>query len=106
MPKRFAFPKPSEATKRFAALLEAEMMRWPDVRTGRMFGMVSVYRGSEIFAMLPASRALESPDCIMIKATATPTTATTKWEPIKLHSEADLTNALGLLEEAYARTGT
>ena len=54
--RRFTFPKISDEMKRYAALLEAELKRWPEVHTGKMFGMVSVYRGDRIFALLPASR--------------------------------------------------
>ncbi len=108
-PRRFTFPRPSDEMKRFAALLEAEVMRWPGVRTGKMFGMVSLYRGDAIFALLPATRSLEGATSIMIKREAPAGQKAPakgeghKWKPLEVHSDADLGEALLRLEEAYAR---
>ena len=101
--KRFTFPKISEEMKRFAALLEAEVKRWPGVRTGKMFGMVSVYRGDRIFALLPASRGLEGANSIMIKRERPAGSEGKKWDSLEVLSEADLPLALRKLDEAYSK---
>ena len=101
--KRFTFPKFSEEMRRFAALLEGEVKRWPGVRTGKMFGMVSVYRGDRIFALLPATRSLEGANSIMIKRERPAESEGKKWESLEVVSEADLGSALRLLDEAYIR---
>jgi hypothetical protein len=64
---RPTFPKPDEEMARRATLLADEMRRWPDVRLGKMFGMTCVYRGGTIFALLPATRALERANAIAIR---------------------------------------
>ncbi len=94
--KRPTFAKVSDGTKRNAALLEAELTRWPEVRTGKMFGMVSLYRKDVIFALLPATRNLRSPNSIMVKLNRRE-----KWESVELNSEADIANVLKRLDEAY-----
>jgi hypothetical protein len=99
--KRPTFPKPSDEMKRFAALLEAEVQRWPGVRTGAMFGMVSVYRGKRIFALLPATRSLYAADSIMVKRSVAAKREGGKWQTVPVQSEADLPNALKQLGDAY-----
>ena len=101
--KRFTFPKISEEMKRFAVLLEQEVKRWPEVRTGKMFGMVSVYRGDRIFALLPASRSLEGANSIMIKRERPAESEGKKWDSLEVLSEADLATALARLNEAYSK---
>jgi len=106
---RFTFPKISAEMKRYAALLEAELKRWPNVRTGKMFGMVSVYRGDRIFALLPATRSLEGANSIMIKVERRGSQGRPeeregkKWDAVEILTEADLTAALDRLQQAYAR---
>ena len=101
--KRFTFPKISDEMKRYAALLEAELKRWPEVRTGKMFGMVSVYRGDHIFALLPASGGLEGAHSIMIKCERPAESEGKKWDSLEILTEADLAIALSRLDEAYRR---
>ncbi len=99
--KRPTFAKVSDETKRLAALLEAELTRWPEVRTGKMFGMVSVYRNETIFALLPATRGLWSPNSIMVKPQRPAKREGEKWESVELNSEADLGTVLKRLDRAY-----
>jgi hypothetical protein len=101
--KRFTFPKATEEMKRFAVLLENELKRWPEVRTGKMFGMVSIYRGDRIFALLPASRGLEGANSIMIKRERPAEREGKKWDSLEILSEADLAMALARLDEAYSK---
>jgi hypothetical protein len=70
MPKRPKLVLPSEETKHIAALLERELMQWPDVSVRPMFGMHAVYHGAAIFAALPDKRAMRKPasDCVQAAA--------------------------------------
>ena len=45
-------PRASEEIKRFASLLENEILAWPGVNSRPMFGFTGLYR-SKIFAALP-----------------------------------------------------
>jgi hypothetical protein len=67
MPNRPKLVLPSEETKHIAALLERELMQWPDVSVRPMFGMHAVYHGAAIFAALPDKRAMRSPRAIAYK---------------------------------------
>ena len=60
-------PKPTEETRRAAALLAEELLSWPGVTERPMFGMRCFYRSGIVFAMLPDKRALERPDAIGYK---------------------------------------
>ena len=91
------------AVDAFAVLLEDEVKRWPEVRTGKMFGMVSVYRGDRIFALLPASRSLEGANSIMIKRERPAESEGKKWDSLEVLSEADFASALTRLDEAYSK---
>jgi hypothetical protein len=104
--KRPTFPKISEEMKRFSALLEGELKRWPGVRTGKMFGMVSVYRGDCIFAFLPVTRGLEGANSIMVKLEQPAKSEGKKWESLEVLTEADLAPALARLQRAYDKAGT
>ena len=101
--KRPTFAKVSDEMRRHAALLEAELKRWPEVRTARMFGMVSVYRNDVIFALLPATRSLWFPNSIMVKPQRPAKREGEKWQSVDLNSEADLANVLQRLDEAYRK---
>ena len=64
---RPALVRISEEMKQWSALLGAELERWPGVRAKPMFGLVGFYRGRNIFAALPRTRALHSADSILFK---------------------------------------
>lgn len=63
-PKLF---KISDEMKEWCGLLGAELVTWPGVRIKPMFGLVSYYRGGKIFAALPRTRAVNSPESIIFK---------------------------------------
>ena len=102
----------SEELKEWAGMLAAEVATWPRVRTKPMFGLVSFYRGSKIFAALPRTRALTSPHSIIFKfhhetaATrkarrALHANAAAKWVSFELRAPEDLSEALQWLDLAY-----
>jgi mRNA-degrading endonuclease toxin of MazEF toxin-antitoxin module len=100
--QRPALPLATDEAKRMAALLAAEMLRWRDVRLGKMFGLVSVYRGDVFFAWLPATRGFQTPHGVAIKLNPG-TLGEKKWERIEVASESDLRVALERLEKAYEK---
>jgi hypothetical protein len=50
-------PKISEEMKQWSAMLGTELSDWPQVASKPMFGMTAYYRGAQIFAVLPKTRA-------------------------------------------------
>ena len=107
MKKRPAFTPVGEEMRRRSALLAAEVLRWPGVRVGKMFGMQSVYRGEVIFALLPGTRGLWEANAIMVKlygvgeAKKPRKREGEKWRSVPVVSDEDLTAALERLDEAY-----
>jgi hypothetical protein len=95
------FPRPSEEVRRLAALLADEMLRWPGVRLGSMFGMISVYRGKTIFAFLPGKRSLFAANAISIKHNNLQGRPGEKWTSFELEDESSLRDALRELDAAY-----
>jgi hypothetical protein len=53
-------PRISEEMKQWSAMLGVELSDWPQVSTKPMFGMTAYYRGEQIFAVLPKTRAFET----------------------------------------------
>jgi hypothetical protein len=99
MSRRPKLPPPSEATLHLASLVADEAARWPDVSLRPMFGMRALYRGAEIFALLPDKRALESPTAIAYKLPV----GSRKWRLLELEGPHQVAPALVHLEHAYRR---
>ena len=57
----------SEEMKRWAALLAEELSSWPRVSERPMFGFRSFYRGNQIFAAVPRTRAIGSPNSVIFR---------------------------------------
>jgi hypothetical protein len=106
--------------KHWAAMLGAELERWPGVMTRPMFGFLSFYRGKNIFAALPKTRAMGSPNSFIfrlpedspLKARAkkdprvgSSEMARARWLTFEMQSEADLRDALTWLDRAYLAAG-
>ena len=103
--------------KQWSALLGAELERWPGVSTKPMFGFVSFYRGRNIFAALPKTRAMHSANSIIFKLRRTSRQeleklrrdprakvsekGTAGWQSLEVASPSDLKHALGWLDRAY-----
>ena len=94
--------------QRWCALLEQELLAWPDVSVKPMFGMIGFYHGKNIFATIPRTRAAESARSLLIKLPAAngkrlkPTSGQdSSWVAYELDSENDITDALAWLERAY-----
>ena len=53
--------------QRWCALLEEELLAWPEVSAKPMFGMIGFYHGKSIFAAIPRTRAAETARSLLIK---------------------------------------
>ncbi len=109
--------KLSEEMERWSALLGSEVATWPGVKIKPMFGFLSYYRGKRIFAALPRTKAMYSPNSIIFKfqrvsrALVTvlhrdPRISTSEmggagWQCFELASDSDLRDALAWLDRAY-----
>lgn len=109
-------PRVSEEMKRLAGLLEAEMLAWPNVTSRPMFGLNGIYRGRNIFAVLPRTRAMDVPDSIAFRLVKRPrqiidelgkderivaSTAEAKWISFVMESDSEIHAALKWLSLAY-----
>ncbi|HEU4506775.1 MAG TPA: hypothetical protein VFR78_00960 [Pyrinomonadaceae bacterium] len=94
--------------QRWCALLEQELLTWPDVDTKPMFGMIGFYHGKSIFSAIPRTRAPETARSILIKLPGLnekrlrPASGPgSGWATFELESANDITEALTWLERAY-----
>jgi hypothetical protein len=114
-------PPISEEMKPWAAMLGKELGDWPQVTSRPMFGMLGFYRGKKIFAALPVSRAIRTPNSLIFRfnpmppdlkqrALKEPRMTTdgqapgARWSSFEIHSTTDLRDALWWLNQAYERT--
>jgi hypothetical protein len=119
-PKRPAMPRISDEMKQWSAMLGEEIAGWPKVSTRPMFGLLGYYRNRAIFAALPVTRAIGTPNTIIFKLKAiTPELLRragadaridperagpgAKWTSFEVQSEADLRDAIWWLNQAYER---
>jgi len=107
----------SEEMKQWSALLGGELERWSGVTTKPMFGFVSFYRGRNIFAALPRTRAMNSASSIIFKLRRASSKGVAElrrdprarvsekgmagWQSLEVGSTADLKHALDWLDRAY-----
>ena len=113
-------PRVSEEMKRLAGLLEAEMLGWSNVTSRPMFGLNGIYRGSNIFAVLPRTRAMDVPDSIAFRLLKrsrqvmdelhndkriVASTSEAKWISFVMQSDAEIHAALNWLALAYRQAG-
>ena len=57
----------SEAMRQWCALMEAELLSWPQVTAKPMFGMLGFYRNGNIFAAVPKDRTVGNTDAVLVK---------------------------------------
>ncbi len=113
-------PRVSDEMKLWSAMLGEEIARWPHVATRPMFGSLGYYRKKTIFAALPVTRAIGTPNAIIFKIKAmTPQVLArakadsridpervspgAKWTSFEVQSEADLRDAMWWLNQVYER---
>jgi len=113
--------KISEEMKVWSGLLAEEVLGWPDVVAKPMFGLTALYRGPAVFAMLPKTRALGSPNVVAFKLVGASAKvmgqlkrdpriqetmfAAAKWFAFEMESEEDLRGVLEWLGVAYEAAG-
>jgi hypothetical protein len=112
----------SEEMKEWSAMLQHELSDWPDVSSRPMFGFLSLYRKKAIFAALPHTRGVGTPNSFMFrfasmaaelqqKARQAPQmrleerSPGAKWYAFELNSTDDLRDALWWLSQAYESAG-
>jgi hypothetical protein len=67
IPKRPNLLRISEEMKQWSAMMERELSAWRGVESRPMFGFIGFYRDNKIFAGLPRTRALNTPNSIILK---------------------------------------
>ena len=119
--QRPRLPEVSEEMKVWSAALTEELMTFPGVTRRPMFGFTGLYRSGKIFAALPASRGMESPNGLAFKLVPArpallnrlrqdPRVSYTqmqkaRWFTFELGSDSDLRDALTWLARAYEAAG-
>ena len=105
----------------WSAALVAEVRRWRQVTTRVFFGFNALYRRDKIFAALPRTRAMETPNSLAFKFDC-PTSQFRRrlerdlrigathmqkatWFTFEVSSDADLHDALDWLGRAYDAAG-
>jgi hypothetical protein len=116
--ERPKLPPVSEEMKQWSALLRQELSTWPHVTSRPMFGLLGFYRGNTIFAALPVTRGLNSPNGLIFKfhrispqllrrAKSDPRVEVSRkapgagWYSFELRTEDDLRDALWWVNLAY-----
>jgi hypothetical protein len=110
-------PRICDEMKAWSAALEAEVGDWPRVTRKPMFGLMALYRGKNIFAVLPRTRALGSASSLAFKLEKAkpralaaierePRIQTTilkarRWYVFEMSADSDLRDALAWLRGAY-----
>lgn len=67
MKGRPKLPRVSEQMKAWSTVLVAEGESWPQVSARAFFGFTALYRRDQIFALLPRTRAMETPNALAFK---------------------------------------
>jgi hypothetical protein len=113
-------PPISEEMKVWSALLGQELNGWPHVTSRPMFGLLGFYRHKKIFAALPATRGVNTPNSLMFRIQPMPADLLAraqkepridterhlpgaKWFSFEIRSAADLRAVLWWLNQAYER---
>jgi hypothetical protein len=115
--KRPKLPAISEAMKAWSAALKAEIGDWPGVKVRSFFGFTALYRRDRIFALLPQTRGMETPNSLAFKLQSPaprllarmrrdPRIGPTemqqaRWFTFELATDGDLHDALDWLARAY-----
>jgi hypothetical protein len=109
----------SEEVQRWSALLAAELVSWPNVRSKPMFGFHAYYRGEVLFTILPRTRGFDSGRLLILKFNPMPEELLQRargdarldtstrvpgkgWFTFELASEDDLRDALWWMQQAFA----
>ena len=89
----------SQETREWCSILEQEMMRWPGVSMGHIFGTRAFYHHKVMFAMLPDSRSLDSATAISFINSSRE--EKNNWQTFELGDRSLIATALMSLKKAY-----
>ncbi len=114
-------PLVSEQMRAWSSALAAEVADWPQVSTRSFFGFTALYRKDKMFAALPRTRAMGTPNSMVFKLVdasardrkdleSDPRVGDmqmqkARWFTFELSSDRDLHPALEWLGRAYAAAG-
>jgi hypothetical protein len=114
-------PRASEEMKEWSAALSTEVAGWPQVTARAFFGFTALYRRDRIFALLPRTRAMETPNSLAFKLEGPGSQLLSelrhdrrvgsiemqkaRWFTFEVTTGADLRDALDWLGQAYERAG-
>lgn len=115
--RRTILPAVSEQMKAWASALANEVASWPKVSAKSFFGFTALYCKDRMFAALPRTRAMATPNSLVFKIENPPARVHAKlqsnpciglmnmrkarWYTLELSSDADLHDALDWLSRAY-----
>ena len=118
---RVKLPPVSEQMKAWSAALASEVADWPHVSTRSFFGFAALYRNDKMFAALPRTRAMGTPNSLVFKIVEPSPAVRNKlekdrrvgdmqmqkarWFTFELASDGDLHNALDWIGLAYGAAG-
>jgi hypothetical protein len=107
--------------KVWSAALANEAADWPQVRARSFFGFTGLYRNYFMFAILPRTRGMETPDAVAFRLDSLTTSLQrllsadprissaeikeARWFAFTLSTDADLHDALEWLSHAHAAAG-
>jgi hypothetical protein len=114
-------PKISEQMKAWSAALAAEVNDWPQVSSRSFFGFTAFYRKDKIFALLPRTRGMETPNSLAFRFDTRTASVRgrlqsdarirsaeiqkARWFSFELSSDSDLHDALEWLSLAARKSG-
>jgi hypothetical protein len=100
--KNFALLAAPPEIREWCSILEQEMMHWPGVKVGHIFGTRAFYHRNVMFAMLPNRRSLESSTAIsFITSSNEDENRSPNWQTFELKNRNLIKVALTSLEKAY-----
>ena len=111
----------SEAMRQWCAMMESELLSWPQVTATPMFGMVGFCRRDRMFAAIPRNRTVGNTDAVLVKllgasekviekALSDPKAITTAfpkagWVCLAMDSVDDVRDMLEWFSQAYELAG-
>jgi hypothetical protein len=116
MRDRPKMPPISEEMKQWSAMVKTEVSGWPQVMSRPMFGMLALFRRKKIFAALPTTRAIGTPNSVAFRLNPVPqdlaeraskeprVTPGKHWFTFEIGSTEDFRDALWWLNQAYEKT--
>ena len=111
-------PPISEEMRQWASMLGQELRQWPQVASRPMIGMLGFYRRKKIFAALPVTRGIATPNSFIFRFDPMPPdlkqralnepriakdgrSPNARWSVFEVGSTEDLRDALWWLNQAY-----